>query len=68
MFQRVLNPSCVDLFITNSTKSFQHTHSFPCWLSDHHNLVFTVLKNTFGKQKSSIGYCRDWGKFDSAVF
>ena len=27
-FKSVLNPSCVDLFITNSTKSYQHTHSF----------------------------------------
>ena len=53
-FKSVLNPSCVDLFTTNSPKSLQHTHSFPCGLSDHHNLVVTVLKNTFGKQKSNI--------------
>ena len=64
----VLNPSCVDLFITNSPKSFQHMHSFPCGLSDHRNLVVTVLKNTFGKQKSNIRYYRDWGKFDNGVF
>ena len=57
-FKSVLNPSCVDLFVTNS----------PCGLSDHHNLVATVLKNTFGKQKPSIRYYRDWGKFDNAVF
>ena len=49
-FKSVLNLSCVDLFITNSPKSFQHTHSFPCGHSDHHNSVVTVLKNTFGKQ------------------
>ena len=48
-FKSVLNHSCVDLFITNSPKSFQHTHSFPCGLSDHQNLVVTVLKTTFGK-------------------
>ena len=67
-FKSVLNPLCVDFFITNSPKSFQHTHSFPCGLSDRHNLVDTVLKNTFGKQKSNIKYYRDWGKFDNAVF
>ena len=38
-FKCILNPSYVDLFITNSPKSFQHTHRFPCRLSDHHNLV-----------------------------
>ena len=67
-FKSVLNPSFVDLFITNSPKSVQHAHSFPCGLSDHHNLVVTVLKNTFGKQKSNIRYYRDWGKFDNGVF
>ena len=67
-FKSVLNPLCVEFFITNSPKSFQHTHSFPCGLSDRHNLVDTVLKNTFGKQKSNIKYYRDWVKFDNAVF
>ena len=55
-------------FITNSPKSFQHTLSFPYGLSDHYNLVITVLKSTFGKQKSNIRYYKDWSKFDNAVF
>ena len=67
-FKNIFNPSCVDLFITNSPKSFQHTYSFPCGLSDHHNFVLTVWKNTFGNQKSNIKYYRDWKKFDNAVF
>ena len=67
-FKNVFNPSCVDLFITHSPKSFQHTHSSSCGLSDHHNFVLTVLRNTFGKQKSNIKYYRDWKKFDNAVF
>ena len=67
-FKSISKPSCIDLFITNSTKSFQHTHSFSCGLSDHHNFVVTVLKNTFRKQKSNIKYYRDWKKIDNAVF
>ena len=67
-FKNVFNPSCVDLFLANSPKSFQHTHSFSCGLSDHHNFVLTVLKNTFGKQKSNIKYYRDWKEFDNTVF
>ena len=55
-------------FFTSSPKSFEHAHSFPCGLSDHCNLVATVLKNTFGKQKSNIRYYRDWEKFDNTVF
>ena len=46
--KNISNPSCIVLFITNSAKSFQYTHSFPCGISDHHNFVVTVLKNTFG--------------------
>ena len=67
-FKSVLNPLCVDLFITNNPKSFQLTHSFPCGLSDHHALVVTILKNTFGKQKSNLRYYRDWGKCDNEFF
>ena len=69
-FKSISNPSCIDLFITNSAKSFRHTHNFSCVISDHHNFVVTVLKNTFGKQKSNIiiKYYRDWKKFDNAIF
>ena len=42
--------------------------AFPCGISDHHNVLVTVLKNTFGKEKSNISYDRDRGKFDNAVF
>ena len=54
-FKSVLNPSCVDLFVTNNPKSLQHTHGFPCALSDHHNLVVTVLKNIFGRPTLTVG-------------
>ena len=60
--------SCVDLFITNSPSSFQQTHSFSYGFSDNHDLLVTVLKNTFGKQKFNIMYYRDCGKLDNAVF
>ena len=29
-FKSFSNPLCIDLFIINSTKSFQHPHSFSC--------------------------------------
>ena len=40
----------------------------PCGLSDHCNLVITVLKNTYRNQKSNIRYYIDWENFDIAVF
>ena len=41
-FKNVENPSCVDLFITNSYRSFQHTQVFSTGLSDFHKMAVTV--------------------------
>ena len=59
--------SCIDLYLTNNSKNFQNTLSLSFALSDHHNLVVTVLKSTYTKQKPLIKH-RDWSKFDSTVF
>ena len=67
-FKRIYNHSCVDLFITNSPKSFQHTYSFPHGFSDHPNLIVSVLKHNFWKQKSNIRYHRDRKKLDTVAF
>ena len=36
--------SCIDLFLTNSPKSFQNTQAIEMGLSDFHKLVVTILK------------------------
>ena len=48
-FASVENPSCLDLFITNSYRSFQQTTTVSSGLSDCHKMVVTVLKTTFPK-------------------
>ena len=50
-FKNVLNPSCIDLLITNFPNSFQGTTTLTTGLSDYHKMVLTVLKNKFIKQK-----------------
>ena len=42
-FKSVTNPSCIDLFITDSPNSFQHTTTVPIGLSDCHKMAVTVL-------------------------
>ena len=37
-------PSCIDLSLTNSPKSFQNTQTIETGLSDFHKLVVTILK------------------------
>ena len=48
-FKSVDNPSCIDLFLTNSPPSFQNTVTVTTGLSDFHRLVVTVMKTTFAK-------------------
>ena len=48
------NPSCIDLFITNSYQSFQKTTTVTTGLSDFHKMTVTVLKTTFPKSKPRV--------------
>ena len=50
-FKSVQNPSCVDLFLTNCNRSFQHTSVVSTGISDCHKMIVTVLKATFKKAK-----------------
>ena len=53
-FKNLENPSCIDLFITNSYQSFQKTTTVSTGLSDFHKMAVTVLKTTFPKAKPRI--------------
>ena len=53
-------PSCIDLFITNSTSSFPNTTT----LSDFHKMILTVLKSTFPKVKPKQIIYRNFKNFD----
>ena len=41
--------SCIDLLLTNKSRSFKHTHAFETGLSDFHLLVYTMFRTTFEK-------------------
>ena len=67
-FKNLENPSCIDLFITNSVQSFIHTTTICTGLSDFHKMIVTVLKTTFPKAKSNIIAYRDFSKFSENNF
>ena len=48
-FKSTNNPSCIDLFVTNSPRSFQNTITLASGLSDFHKMILTILKSTFPK-------------------
>ena len=67
-FKSLTNPSCVDLFLTNSNKSFQNTVVISAGMSDYHKMVVTVLKTTFPKSKPKEIVYRSYKSFDRDVF
>ena len=62
-FKSLDNPSCIDLFLTNSSQSFQKTTTISTGLSDFHKMIVTVLKTTFPKVKPKVVLYRDYSKF-----
>ena len=62
-FKSTDNPSCIDLFLTNSYQSFQNTTTVTTGLSDFHKMVVTVMKTTFPKAKPKVIHYRTYKHF-----
>ena len=62
------NPSCIEIFVTNSCNSFQNTSAITTGLSDSHKMVVIVLKTTFLKSKPRVITYRDYRSFDLDTF
>ena len=67
-FKNPERPSCIDLILTNSSRSFQDTCTVETGLSDFHKLVVTVLKLYFHKQKPNIQNFRHYKTFQNDLF
>ena len=52
-------PSCIDLFLTSSPKSFQNTQTIETSLSDFHKLVVTILKMHLSNNQPKVTTYRD---------
>ena len=50
-FKSVENPSCVDLFLTNCSRSFQSTFGISTGISDCHKMIIS-LENDFQESKA----------------
>ena len=62
------NPSCIDLFLTNSPRSFQNTTTVCTGLSDFHKMIVTIMKISVPKNKPIIHQYRDSRNFNLDVF
>ena len=66
-FKNPENPTCVNLILTNSPRSFQNSSVFETGLSDFHKLTLTVLKS-IPKLKPKVVDYRDYQNFQSNEF
>ena len=67
-FKNPLNPSLIDLILTNRHRSFQNNKVIKTGLSDHHKLTITVMRAHFLKQTPIAITYRDYKNYDHAQF
>ena len=67
-YKNIDNPSCIDLLLTNSAKSFESTYTIETGLSDFHKLVVTVLNEKHERMPPKVIQYRNYKKFDYAIF
>ena len=58
----------IDLILTNKKDSFMKSQSFETGFSDHHHLIYTILKSTFVKVPPRNIRYREYKNFCSEEF
>ena len=54
---------CLDLILTTRKYCFQNTSSFETGISNHHHLIYLILKTTFEKEESKKFTYRNYKQF-----
>lgn len=67
-FKNPLNPSSIDLILTNRPRIFQNSTTVETGLSDHHMLTITVMRKFFQKQTPTTILYRNYKNFDQHFF
>ena len=67
-FKNFNNPSCFDLFLTNSSKSFEKCFTLETGMSDFEKLIITILKVKPDNLPPRIIKYRDYENFESKAF
>ena len=67
-YKNPTNPSCVNLFLTNSSNSFQKATVVETDLSNFHKFIVTVMKSYSPKLTPNIITYRKYANFDKEKF
>ena len=55
--------SCIDLILTNRRFLFKHSNSYETGISDHHHLIYSMLKSNLSKSEPKLVSYRDYKRF-----
>ena len=67
-YKKQTYPTCIDLMLTNSNRSFQNSCAIETGLSDFHKMIATVLKICFQKREAKVINYRDCRNFSNEEF
>ena len=59
-YKNPANPTCIDLMVTNSNRSFQNSCAIEAGLSDFHKKIVAALKIYFQKKEAGVINYRDY--------
>ena len=60
--------SCIDLILTNRKFSFKFTSTYETGISDHHHMIYTMLKSCFQNTEPKLLNYRDFKSFSPQAF
>ena len=60
--------SCIDLILIRRKYSFKNTSSYETGHSDHHHLIYSVMKTTFTFEEPKKLTCRNYSNFSQKDF
>ena len=60
--------SCIDLSLTNRKYSFKGSDSYETGISDHHHMIYTMLKSCFNNTEPKLSNYRDLEHFSQEDF
>ena len=63
-----INPTCIDLILTNKKNLFVKSATFETGLADRHKQMKTTLRKTISKGNSKKMFYRDYKRFDQKKF
>ena len=66
-FKKPERPSCIDLILTNYSRSFRNSYTIETGLSDFYKLVVKVMRTTYKKSQSKIIIYCSYKYFNSEI-